>query len=159
MTQSPGLVREIRYGRLAARREHARVGVTRRLPHPVTGRRIGDVLVSDSTRVIGNLVLLLVLAALAGAFALVLFSALGRVESRAHWGRAAGIARSRRLERRAFVVGVIMVAAMVAAGLTIYLNRTPPCKGTIVIVTGPNGAPLECLCEQEKRGACFDPGP
>jgi hypothetical protein len=110
--------------------------------------------------VIGNLVLLLVLAALAGAFALVLFSALGRVESRAHWGRAAGIARSRRLERRAFVIGVIMVAAaMVAAGLTIYLNRTPPCKGTIVIVTGPNGAPLECLCEQEKRGACFDPGP
>ena len=108
---------------------------------------------------LGNLVLLLVLAALAGAFALVLFSALGRVESRAHWGRAAGIARSRRLERRAFVVGVIMVAAIVAAGLTIYLNRTPLCKGTIVIVTGPNGAPLECLCEQEKRGACFDPGP
>ena len=124
----------------------------------MTGRRIGDVLVSDSTRVTGNLVLLIVLAALAGAFALVLFSALGRVESRAHWGRAAGIARSRRLERRAFVVGVIMVAAMVAAGL-IYLNRTPPCKGTIVIVTGPTGAPLECLCEQEKRGACFDPGP
>src|SRR5713101_1532426 len=123
MTQSPGLVREIRYGRLAARREHARVGVTRRLPHPVTGRRIGGLLVSDSTRVLGNLVLLLVL----GAFALVLFSALGRVESRAHWGRAAGIARSRRLERRAFVVGVIMVAAIVAAGL-IYLNRTPPCK-------------------------------
>ena len=77
----------------------------------------------------GNLVLLIVLAALAGAFALVLFSALGRVESRAHWGRAAGIARSRRLERRAFVIGVI------------------------------NGAPLECLCEEEKRGACFDPGP
>jgi len=125
----------------------------------VTGRRIGDVLVSDSTRVTENLVLLLVLAALAGAFALVLLSALGRVESRAHWGRAAGIARSRRLERRAFVVGVIIVAAMVAASLTIYLNRTPPCKGTIVIVTGPTGAPLECLCEQEKRGACFDPGP
>ena len=109
--------------------------------------------------VLVNLGILFVLAALAGAFALVLFSALGRVESRAHWGRAAGIARSRRLERRAFVIGVIMVGAMVAAGLTIYLNRTPPCKGTIVIVTGPNGAPLECLCEQEKRGACFDPGP
>jgi len=109
--------------------------------------------------VTGNLVLLIVLAALAGAFALVLFSALGRVESRAHWGRAAGIARSRRLERRAFVIGVIMVAAMVAAGLTIYLNRTPPCKGKIVVVTGPNGAKLECLCEQGKLGACFDPGP
>lgn len=124
----------------------------------MTSRRIGDVLVSDSTPVVVNLGLLLVLAALAGAFALVLFSALGRVESRAHWGRAKGIARGRRLERRAFGIGVIMVT-MVAAGLTIYLNRTPPCKGKIVVVTGPNGAPLECLCEQEKRGACFDPGP
>lgn len=150
---------EIRYGRLAARRDHARVAVTRRLPHPVTSRRIGDVLVSDSTPVVVNLVLLVILAALAGAFALVLFSVLGRVESRAHWGREKGIARSRRLERRAFRIGVIMVAAMAAAGLTIYLNRTPPCKGKIVIVTGPNGAPLACLCEQEKRGACFDPGP
>jgi hypothetical protein len=109
--------------------------------------------------VIPNLVLLFILAALAGAFALVLFSALGRVESRAHWGREKGLARSRRLERRAFVIGVILVAVMAAAGPTIYLNRTPPCKGTIVIVTGPNGAPRECLCEQEKRGACFDPGP
>jgi drug/metabolite transporter (DMT)-like permease len=125
----------------------------------VSSRCIGDVLVSDSTRVIANLGILLVLAALAGAFALVLFSALGRVESRAHWRREKGLARSRRLERRAFGIGVVMVVAMVVAGLTIYLNRTPPCKGTIVIVTGPNGAPLECLCEQEKRGACFDPGP
>jgi len=152
-------VREIRYGRLAARRDHARVGVTRRLPHPVSSRRVGDALVGDSTPVLVNLGLLLVLAALAGAFALVLFSALGRVESRAHWGREKGLARGRRLERRAFVIGVILVAAMAAAGLTIYLDRTPPCEGKIVVVTGPNGAPLECLCEQEKRGACFDPGP
>jgi len=87
--------------------------------------------------VVVNLGFLLVLAALAGAFALVLFSVLGRVESRAHWGREKGIARGRRLERRAFVIGVIMVAAMAAAGLTIYLNRTAPCTGS----------------------ACFDPGP
>jgi len=73
--------------------------------------------------VIGNLVVLLVLAALAGAFALVLFSVLGRVESRAHLKREAGLARSRRLDRRAFVIGVIVVAAMVAGGATLYLNR------------------------------------
>jgi len=109
--------------------------------------------------VVGNLVILFVLAAVAGGFALVLFSALGRVESRAHWGREAGIARSRRLERRAFVIGVIIVAAMIAVGATVYLVRTPPCKGTIVVVPGPNGRPLECFCEQGRRGACFDPGP
>jgi hypothetical protein len=125
----------------------------------VSGRRLGDVLVSDSAPVIVNLGILFVLAALAGAFALVLFSALGRVESRAHWGREKGIARGRRVERRAFAIGVIVVAVMVAAGLTIYLSRTPPCKGKIVVIVGPNGAPLECLCEQGKRGACFEPGP
>ncbi len=106
-----------------------------------------------------NLVILFILAALAGAFALVLFQVLARAESRAHWGREAGIARSRRLERRAFVIGVIVVAAMAAGALAIYLLRTPPCTGKIVIVTGPNGTPLECLCENGRRGACFDPGP
>lgn len=108
---------------------------------------------------LGNLVLLLVLAGFAGAFALVLFSALGRVESRAHWRRGAGLERSRRLDRRAFVIGVILVAALVATGATLYLNRTPPCKGTVVIVKDPNRTPLECVCEEEKRGACFEPGP
>ncbi len=29
----------------------------------------------------------------------------------------------------------------------------------IVVVNGPDGAPRECLCEHEKRGMCFDPGP
>jgi len=126
----------------------------------VTGRCIGDVLARDSTRVLGNFVILFVLAAVAGAFALVLFSVLGRVESRAHWGREAGIARSRRLDRRAFVIGVIAVTVMAAAGAaTLYLNRTPPCKGKIVIVPGPDGRRLECLCKQGQRGTCFDPGP
>ena len=106
-----------------------------------------------------NLAILLALAAIVGASALVLFAVLGRVESRAHWGREAGIARSRRLERRAFVIGVIVVAAMAAAGLATYLLRTPPCKGSIVIVRGPGKTPLECLCEKGRLGACFDPGP
>lgn len=125
----------------------------------MTGWYIGDVLARDSTRVLGNFVILFVLAAVAGAFALVLFSVLGRAESRAHWGREAGIARTRRRERRAFVIGVIVVTVMVATGATLYLNRTSPCEGEIVIVPGPDGRPLECLCEQGKRGACFDPGP
>ena len=106
-----------------------------------------------------NLIILLILAGLAGASALVLFSVLGRVESRAHWGRERGLARSRRLERRAFVIGVTMVVAIAAVGLTLYLNRTPPCKGKMVTIKAPNGAPLVCVCEQEKQGACFDPGP
>src|SRR5258705_9774038 len=102
---------------------------------------------------IGNLVVLLVLAALTGAFALVLFSVLGRVESRAHLKREAGLARSRRLDRRAFVIGVIVVAAMVAGGATLYLNRTPPGKGKLLIVRGPDRRPLECLFQEDPQSA------
>ena len=108
---------------------------------------------------LGNLVILFLLAALAGGGALFLFSVLGRVESRAHWTREKGIARSRRFERRAFVVLAVFVGSMTAAGLAFYLLRTPPCKGRIVVVTGPGGMPRECLCEQGKLGACFDSGP
>lgn len=114
---------------------------------------------SDSVRVLSHLVILLGLAALAAAAAVALFMVLGRVESRAHWDREAGIARSRRLERRAFLITAVVVAVMAATGLTLYLVRTPPCQGRVVIVTGPGGAPLECLCEEGRRGACFDPGP
>ncbi|HEY7435123.1 MAG TPA: hypothetical protein VIE41_08280 [Methylomirabilota bacterium] len=107
---------------------------------------------------LANLVILLILAALAGAFALVLFSALGRVESRAQWKREEGIKRSRRLDRRAFVMGVIIVAALVAGWAALYLSRSPSCTGKIVIINGPHG-PLECTCEKGKLGACFEPGP
>jgi hypothetical protein len=109
--------------------------------------------------VLGNLVILFVLAALAGAGALLLFATLGRVESRAHWDREKGLARSRRLERRAFLILAIFVGAITAAGLAIYLLRTPPCKGKVVVVTGPGGVRQECLCEQGRLGACFDTGP
>jgi hypothetical protein len=116
-------------------------------------------LIGDSVRVLSHLVILLGLAALAAAAALVLLMVLGRVESRAHWDREAGIARSRRLERRAFLITAVVVAVMAATGLTLYLVRTPPCRGRVVIVTGPGGAPLECLCEDGRQGTCFDPGP
>lgn len=101
----------------------------------------------------------MVVAALAGAFAFVFFNALTRVESRAHWRREEGIRRSRRIERRAFIIGVLLVLAMVAAGIIIQLARRPGCNGTVVLVPGPRGAALECVCERGRRGVCFEPGP
>jgi len=106
-----------------------------------------------------NFAVLFVIAALAGAFALVLFTAMWRVERRGHWGREAGIRRSQRLERRVFVVGVALVIVMVGVVAAVELTRSPECTGTVVVVSGPEGRPLECLCENGRRGACFDPGP
>jgi hypothetical protein len=106
-----------------------------------------------------NFIILVLIAALAGAFALVLFTAMWRVERRAHWSREAGIKRSQRLERRVFVTGVLLVIAMVAVGVTVQLTRRPRCNGTVVVRAAPDGRPLECICELGRRGACFEPGP
>ena len=106
-----------------------------------------------------NFVILFVIAALAAGFALVLFTAMRRVERRAQFGREAGIKRSQRLERRVFLIGVALVVAMVAVVVTVQLSRAPACRGTVVTMMGPDGRPLECACEQGRRGACFDPGP
>lgn len=106
-----------------------------------------------------NFAILVLIAALAGGSAFVVFTAMWRVERRARWGREGGIKRSQRLERRVFVVGVGLVLAMVAAVLTWQLTRRAGCIGAVVVVKGPAGGPLECLCEQGRLGACFEPGP
>lgn len=109
--------------------------------------------------VVENLAILVVLAALAGAFVLVVLNTLWRMESRAHWHRDAGIERSQRRERRVFMIGVGVVLVMGALLLVGQLLRRPSCTGKIVIVKGPDGAPVECLCEQGRRGVCFPAGP
>jgi hypothetical protein len=130
-----------------------------RSPSRVAGAgKSGDVPVTDST-VAENLAILVVLAALAGAFVLVLLNSLWRIESRAHWSREAGIERSRRLERRVFLIGVSLVLVMGAVVVVIQLTRPPSCTGRIVTLKGPQGAPMECVCEQGRRGICFPAGP
>jgi hypothetical protein len=105
-----------------------------------------------------NFIILVLIAALAGAFALVLFTAMWRVERRAHWSREAG-KRSQRLERRVFVTGVLLVIAMVAVAVTVQLTRRPRCNGTVVMAPAPDGRPRECICELGRRGVCFESGP
>ena len=114
---------------------------------------------TDATPVAENLAILVVLAALAGAFVLVLLNTLWRIESRAHWSREAGIKRSQRLERRAFRIGVGVVLVMGVMLLVLQLTRRPSCTGRIVTVTGPQGVPMECVCEGGRRGVCFPAGP
>jgi hypothetical protein len=109
--------------------------------------------------VVPNLAILLLIAVALAALALALFRALGRIERRAHWGREDGVRRGQRLERRAFVVGLALVLALAGGLAASYLARRPGCTGTIIIVRGPDGEPLECACERGRRGACWSPGP
>jgi hypothetical protein len=109
--------------------------------------------------VLENLVILLVIAACLGGFSLVLFSRLQRHQRRAPWKREAGIRDSQRLERRAFIIGVAVVLALMAALIAFQMLRQPGCVGRVVIVPGPDGTVVECVCEGGRRGVCFDPGP
>ena len=104
-------------------------------------------------------VILLTIAALLGGFSLFLFLRLQRLQRRAPWRREAGIRNNRRLERRTFVIGVCAVLVLAAGLLAIQLTRRPACVGRVVIVAGPGGAKLVCVCERGRLGACFDPGP
>ena len=123
------------------------------------GSRIGNILAREPIPLAESVVVLFVIAALAGGSALVLFIAMARVERRAHWSRGEGLKRSQRFQRRVFLVGVGLVIAMVGTVVTLQLTRPPRCVGTVVMTRDADGRARECFCEQGRRGACFDPGP
>lgn len=106
-----------------------------------------------------NLVILLTIAALVGGFSLFAFLRLQRQQRRAPWRREEGIRDSRRLERRAFAIGLSVVLALVAGLVAAQVMRSTSCTGQVIIVTAPDGTKLECICEHGRRAACFDPGP
>ncbi|HEU4439332.1 MAG TPA: hypothetical protein VFT36_08775 [Methylomirabilota bacterium] len=104
-----------------------------------------------------NLAILVVIAALAGASVLVLLNTLWRREGRARWSWE-GIERSRRRERRVFLIGLGLVLVIGIFLVVGELRRRPSCTGTLVTVTGPEGRSMECVCEQGRRGVCFPAG-
>src|SRR5712691_7075941 len=36
---------------------------------------------------------------------------------------------------------------------------SPDCSGRVVIVPGPRGMPMECVCDEGRMAKCFNPGP
>ncbi|MGH7400377.1 MAG: hypothetical protein ACRELW_22880 [Candidatus Rokuibacteriota bacterium] len=109
--------------------------------------------------VVDALVILVAIAVFLGGFSLLAFLRLQREQRRAPWKRETGMRDSRRLERRAFAIGVGALLALVAGLVAIQMARRTNCSGQIVIAKGPDGTKRECICERGRRGACFDPGP
>jgi len=109
--------------------------------------------------VLEKFIVLLAMAAVLGGFSLVLFFRLQRHQRRAPWRGEAGIRKSRRLERRTFMIGVCVILVLAAGIVALQLARRPSCVGRLAIVAGPGGTKLECACERGRIGVCFDPGP
>ena len=100
------------------------------------------------------LVILIVVAIAGGAFWLTLLNVLWRAQRRAPWKRT-----NPKVERRVFVALFALVLVGAALLLSYYFLRRQPCTGRILIMANPRGAPIECVCEEGRRGVCFDPGP
>ncbi len=61
------------------------------------------------------------------------------------------------------LVGVIVVLLMVVAvalALAVVHRHAPvDCTERVVVLQGPHGEPLECVCDAGVLSTCFNPGP
>jgi len=54
---------------------------------------------------------------------------------------------------------LLVMAALLAALIYGRAQQWPECGSQVVILQGPAGQPLECVCFQGSLSKCFDPGP
>jgi hypothetical protein len=55
---------------------------------------------------------------------------------------------------------LLVIAVLLAVPLIAHRARPwPDCVGQVVIVKGPAGRPVECVCVEGTLSMCFDPGP
>ncbi len=107
-----------------------------------------------------NLGILLVLAVTVGAFWLVLLSVLFCRQRRALWRRPTAAPGSvLRVGWLRPSVGVVLTLLVILATVTFLARRGIVCTQRIVIIPGPAGTPLECVCDRGRLGTCFLPGP
>jgi len=52
-------------------------------------------------------------------------------------------------------VGVLLAVPVIA----LRTRPWPDCTGRVLIVRGPHGQPLECVCIRGTLSTCFNPGP
>ena len=53
----------------------------------------------------------------------------------------------------------LLVIALFWLELASHRQPSPDCSGGIVIVPGPRGMPMECVCDEGRLATCFNPGP
>jgi hypothetical protein len=54
---------------------------------------------------------------------------------------------------------LVVLAALLAVPIVARRSAPPDCAGRVVIVTGPDRQPLECVCVNGALSTCFNPGP
>jgi hypothetical protein len=62
------------------------------------------------------------------------------------------------------IVSILAILVALAAALAVVVitrqgRPWPHCTSEVVIIKGPDGAPVECVCLGGVLSTCFDPGP
>jgi len=58
------------------------------------------------------------------------------------------------------VAALALLAALLAVPLvTRQSSSAPDCTSRVVMMKGPDGEPVECVCVQGTLATCFNPGP
>ena len=57
------------------------------------------------------------------------------------------------------MAGLILLVGVLALRVTGRPHPSPDCASSVVIVHGPHGEPVECVCIGGAISTCFDPGP
>ena len=57
------------------------------------------------------------------------------------------------------MAGLVLLGGVLALRVTGRPRPSPDCASSVVIVHGPHGEAVECVCIGGTVSTCFDPGP
>ena len=59
------------------------------------------------------------------------------------------------------IAAFLLLLALAGTALVLASHHAPApdCTGRVVMMSGPHGAPLECVCVGGVMASCFAPGP
>jgi hypothetical protein len=61
----------------------------------------------------------------------------------------------------AWIVAFLAVLALTGTAFVLasHNHPGPDCAGRVVMLKGPHGEPMECVCISGVMASCFEPGP
>lgn len=57
------------------------------------------------------------------------------------------------------LTGLVLLVMVLSMPVMWRTRPSPDCTSNVVIVRGPHGRPVECVCVGGTISTCFDPGP
>jgi hypothetical protein len=65
------------------------------------------------------------------------------------------------MKQLAVILTLLLIVVLLLAVKVVSPHRRPKseCAGQVLMLKGPHGEPVECVCQSGVLSACFHPGP